>query len=157
EAAMNAAYAYKQVGDFNRAIELYNKFITEYGSEERMNALQKGDPKAKTAPDPKKYAERLQYLNDAYDALGTTYDSSFNYQRPAETKEKVSGNERFDEKKRKDAATDAMTLYNALGQKDKMQAQYRILTKLHPNAEEQSKADYLVADYDYKQWNPQGS
>ena len=156
EAAMNAAYAYKQVGDFNRAIELYNKFITEYGSDARLTALQKGDPKAKTAPDPKKYAERLQYLNDAYDALGTTYYSFFNYQRAAETKEKVSSNERFDEKKRKDAATDAMTLYNALGQRDKMLAQYKILTKLHPTADEQAKADYLVADYDYKQWNPQG-
>jgi hypothetical protein len=153
EAAMNAAYAYKQVGDFNHAIELYNKFITEYGSEERLNGLQKGDAKAKTQPDPKKYAERLQYLNDAYDALGTTYYSFFNYQRAAETKEKVSTNERFDEKKRKDAATDAMTLYNALGQRDKMLAQYKILTKLHPSADEQSKADYRVAEYDYQQWN----
>ena len=153
EAAMNAAYAYKQVGDFNRAIELYNKFITEYGSDERLTALQKGDAKAKTQPDPKKYAERLQYLNDAFDALGTTYYSFFNYQRAAETKEKVSTNVRFDEKKRKDAATDAMTLYNALGQRDKMLAQYKLLSTLHPTADEQSKADYRVAEYDFQQWN----
>src|SRR5205814_6988386 len=73
EAAMNAAYAYKQVGEYNKAIELYNKFISEYGSDERLNGLQKGDPKTKAAPDPKKYQERLQFLGTAYDELGTTY------------------------------------------------------------------------------------
>ncbi|MGZ7142752.1 hypothetical protein ACXWOE_10045, partial [Streptococcus pyogenes] len=72
---MNAAYAYKQIGEYNKAIALYDTFITEYGSNAQLDALQKGDPKAKIAPDPKLYEERLKYLGDAYDALGTTYYS----------------------------------------------------------------------------------
>lgn len=155
EAAMNAAYAYKQVGEFNKAIELYTKFINEYGSEDRLNKLQKGDTKAKTAPDPKKYEERLKFLNDAYDALGTTYYSFFNYQRAAETYEKVSLNERFDEEKRRTAARNAMVLYANMGEREKMQSEYRVLTKLKPTADDKAAADYLVASYDYKQWNPQ--
>ncbi|MBX3259990.1 MAG: tetratricopeptide repeat protein [Labilithrix sp.] len=157
EGAMNAAYAYKQVGEYNKAIELYNRFISEYGSNERLNALQKGDPKTKAAPDPKKYAERVKYLGDAYDALGTTYYSFFNYTRAAETYEKVSANERFDEPKRRDAAKNAMILYANMGQRDKMLAEHRTLVRLHPTAEDKADADYRVASFDFKQWDPKGA
>jgi hypothetical protein len=156
EAAMNAAYAYKQVGEYNKAIENYNRFITEYGSEPRLAALQKGDPKTKTAPDPKRYQERLGYLGDAYDALGTTYYSFFNYQRAAETYDKVASNERFAQQKRGEAAKNAMILYANLGQRDKMMASYRVLVRSNPSTDDKANADYLVASFDYKQWNPQG-
>ncbi len=156
EAAMNSALAYKQVGEFNKAIELYDKFINAYGSDANLNKLQTGDANAKVAPDPKKYAERLQYLSDAYDALGTTYYSFFNYQRAAETYEKVANNERFAADKRKVAAKNAMILYASLGQRDKMTASYKVLNKLSPTPDEKANADYLVADYDHKQWNPTG-
>ncbi len=156
EAAMNAAYAYKQVGEFSKAIDMYNKFISEYGSEDRLNKLQKGDPKTKAPPDLKKYEERLRFLNDAYDALGTTYYSFFNYQRAAETYEKVAGNERFDAEKRKVASKNAMVLYASMGQRDKMTAQYKTYVSLRPSTEEKASADYLMATYDYKQWNAKG-
>lgn len=156
EGAMNAAYAYKQIGDFNKAIALYNKFIAEYGSDAQLNALQKGDAKTKTAPDPKLYQERLKYLGDAYDALGTTYYSFFNYPKAAETYEKVSSNPRFDEPKRRDSAKNAMILYANLNQRDKMLAEYNQMKQLHPTAEEKANADYLVASFDYKQWDPKG-
>jgi tetratricopeptide (TPR) repeat protein len=157
EGAMNAAFAYKQIGEYNKAIALYNKFISEYGSDQQLNALQKGDPKAKTQPDPKLYQERVKYLGDAYDALGTTYYSFFNYPKAAETYEKVSANERFDEPKRREAAKNAMILYANVGQRDKMLAEYRTLAKLHPTAEDKANADYLVASYDYKQWDAKGA
>ncbi len=156
EAAMNAAYAYKQVGEFSKAIELYNKFIAEYGSEQRLQTLQKGDAKAKTAPDPKKYQERLGFLATAYDELGSTYYGFFNYVKAAETYEKVAGNERFDEARRKTSAKNAMILYNSMGQREKMRSEYNIFLKLHPSSEEKANADYLVASYDYQQWNPAG-
>ncbi|MEZ4258496.1 MAG: tetratricopeptide repeat protein [Polyangiaceae bacterium] len=154
EAAMNAAYAYKQVGEYNKAIALYNKFITEYGSDERLTKLQKGDPKTKTAPNLKKYEERVKYLGDAYDALGTTYYSFFNYQRAAETYDKVATNPRFTEQKRRDAAKNAMLLYASMGQRDKMMSSYKTFVQMKPPAEERANADYLVASYDYRQWNP---
>ena len=94
---MNAAFAYKQVGDFSRAIDMYNKFIGTYGSEAKLNALQKGDPKTKTPPDEKKYEDRVTFLGQAYGELSTTYYSFFNYQRAAETQERISSNPRFDE------------------------------------------------------------
>ncbi len=156
EAAMNAAYAYKQVGDFAKAIELYNKFINEYGNEERLSRLEKGDPKTKAAPEPKKYTERLGYLKDAYNALGTTYYSFFNYQRAAETYEKVANNPRFDLAMRKTTARNAMILFANMGQRDKMLATYKVVIQLQPTADEKANADYLVASYDYKQWDSKG-
>ena len=155
EAAMNSAYAYKQVGEYGKAIELYGKFISEYGNEAKLAALEKGS-KDKPA-EPKKYQERLKYLNDAYDALGTTYYSFFNYQRAAETYERVSGNTRFSLEKRKVAATNAMVLYSNLGQREKMLGEYTKLKALSPTAEEKATADYLVASYDYKLWDPNGA
>ena len=41
EAAINGAFAYKQVGEFGKAIGMYDKFISEYGSNERLTTLQK--------------------------------------------------------------------------------------------------------------------
>lgn len=156
EGAMNAAYAYKQIGEYNKAIALYNKFITEYGSNEQLNALQKGDPKKEIQADPKQYQERLKYLGDAYDALGTTYYSFFNYPKAAETYEKVAAVDRFDEAKRRDAARNAMILYANIGQRDKMTNEYGVMLKLHPGAEDKANADYLVASFDFKQWDPKG-
>jgi hypothetical protein len=157
EGAMNAAYAYKQIGEYNKAIALYNKFITEYGSDAQLNTLEKGDPKTKSQPDPKLYQERVKYLGDAYDALGTTYYSFFNYPRAAETYEKVASTSRFDEQKRRDAAKNAMILYANVGQRDKMMSEYRVMTGLHPTAEDKANADYMVASFDYKQWDAKGS
>ncbi|MDB4941916.1 MAG: domain protein putative component of TonB system [Labilithrix sp.] len=154
EAAMNAAYAYKQIGEYNKAIALYNLFISDYGSDARLTALQKGDAKTKAAADPKKYAERINYLGEAYSALGETYYSFFNYQRAAETYDKVAQNERFPEQRRRDNAKNAMILYSNLGQREKMTAAYRILLKTNPSADDKAVADYTVASYDFKQWSP---
>jgi tetratricopeptide (TPR) repeat protein len=153
EAAINGAFCYKQVGEFGKAIAMYDKFIAEYGSEERLNALQKGDPKTQTAADPKKYAARLDFLGQAYDALSTTYYGFFSYQKAAETFEKIGANARFSETKRKDFARNAMVLYASMGNRDKATSNYKMLMSLHPSADEKANADFLVADYDHKQWS----
>jgi hypothetical protein len=155
EAAINGAYSYKQVGEFGKAIDMYNLFITNYGSETNLSKLEKGD--ATTKPDPTKYRTRLEFLGQAYEALSTTYYGFFNYQRAAETYEKIGSITRFDEKKRKDAARNAMVLYANMGQREKAAANYRTLMSLHPSGDERANADFLVADYDYKQWNSKGA
>lgn len=154
EAGMNAAYAYKQIGEYNKAIALYNLFISDYGSEARLSALQKGDPKTKAGPDPKKYNERIGFLGVAYSALGETYHSFFSYQRAAETYDKIASNERFPGQKRLENARNAMILYANLGERDKMLGVYRILLKSNPTTDDKASADYTVASYDYKQWSP---
>ena len=153
-AAINGAICWKQVGEFGKAIAMYDLFISAYGNEAGLTKLQKGDPKGTppSEPQPKKYAERVKNLGDAYDALSTTYYGFFSYNLAAETYEKIGANARFDEGKRKDAARNAMILYASMGKRDKATSNYKTLMSLHPSADEKANADYLVADYDHKQW-----
>ena len=48
-AAINSAFCYKQVGEFNKAIDLYQLFISNYGSEDILDRLEHGgtDPQTK--------------------------------------------------------------------------------------------------------------
>ena len=59
---MNGAFAYKQVGEYDKAIEMYELFISRYGNEKTLGALKNGDAKAKppVAAQPKKYEERVE-------------------------------------------------------------------------------------------------
>ncbi len=146
--AMRAAYCFKQIGDSNRAIKNYERFIAEYGKDDTLSKLQKTDPK--------QYTERLGFLQLAYDEEGTTYYSFFSYPQAAAIYEKVANITRFETGKRKDAAKNAMILDNAIGQRDKMLAMYKIVASLGPTADEAANYDYLVASFDYQQWNPNG-
>ena len=154
EAAMNAAYAYKQVGEFARAIASYERFIAAYGNEAKLGTLQRGDAKAKTAPDPKKYGERMKSLGDAYDALSTSYFGFFNFQRAAETLESIAKNLRFDEAKRRGAALNAVRLYGSLGQRPKGEEMRKLLTNLHPTTEDLASSEYLLASLEFNRWDP---
>ncbi len=147
--AMRAAYCFKQVGDSNRAIKNYERFISEYGKEDTLNKLMKEDPK--------QYKERLSFLQLAYDEEGTTYYSFFSYPQAAAIYEKVANFSRFETPKRKDAAKNAMILDNAIGQRDKMLAMYKVVVSLGPTADEKANYDYLVASFDFQQWNPNGA
>jgi tetratricopeptide (TPR) repeat protein len=155
EAAINGALAYKQIGEFGKAIDMYTLFIGAYGSEDNLNKLQKGD--GKNPPDPKKYEQRLNFLGQAYDALSTTYYGFFNYGKAADTYDKIASTVRFDDKRRKDAARNAMVLYANIGQRDRASSNYKTFVSLRPTPDEKANADFLLADYDYKQWNPQGA
>lgn len=162
-AAINSAFCYKQVGEFNKAIELYQLFISNYGSDDRLEVLEKGgtDPetKQKAAPNLEEYKERIKYLGMAYDALSTTYYGFFAYQRAAESFGKIASNPRFDEERRSNAAHIGMVLYSNLGDRNNMTRMYDILVdpKTHLRPEKRAEADYLKASFDYGQWNPTGA
>ncbi|AUX45753.1 hypothetical protein SOCE26_072490 [Sorangium cellulosum] len=158
EAAMNGAYCYKQVGDYDQAIAMYSLFIKEYGSEENLAKLEKGDPEANPPknPDPKRYADRVKYLKQAYDALSAAYVLFFNYRSAAETYDTIARNTRFEQAARRDAARNSVLLYANIGERDKMTASRATFMSLNPPPEQKADIDFLVSSADLKAWDEQG-
>lgn len=158
EAAMNGAFAYKQVGDYDQAIDMYALFIKEYGSEDNLKKLEKGDSSV-TPPkpaNPKKYGERVQFLKQAYDALSAAYVLFFNYRTAAETYDTISKNPRFTKPARREAAQNAVVLYANIGDRDKMGAARAAFMALDPSSEKKAEIDYLVAAAALKTWDDHG-
>lgn len=148
EAAMNGAYAWRQIGEYDRAIAMYELFIEHYGDDKTLAALQ-----AEQSP---KYQERVGYLKQAYDTLSTAYVQFFSYRKAAETYDKVSQNRRFEQQERREAARNALILYANIGDIAKMDAARTRLHGLGASAQEKAEADFLVADSEFKMWNPRG-
>jgi hypothetical protein len=158
EAAMNGAYAYKQVGDYDQAIDMYALFIKEYGNEDNLKKLEKGDL-AVTPPkpaDPTKYGIRVKFLKQAYDALSAAYVLFFNYRSAAESYDTISKNTRFEKPARREAAQNAVVLYANVGDNGKMLAARSTFMSLDPPPEKKAEIDYLVASADLKGWDENG-
>jgi len=158
EAAMNGAYAYKQVGDYDQAIEMYTLFIKAYGNEENLKKLEKGDPSV-TPPkpaDPEKYKTRVGFLKQAYDALSASYVLFFNYRTAAETFDTIARNPRFQKDARREAGLNAVILYANVGDKEKMLATRTTFYALDPPAEKKAEIDWRVAEADLKAWDEHG-
>ncbi len=155
EAAMNGAYAYKQVGEYDKAIEMYELFISKYGNESTLQKLQNGDAKAKppVVADRKKYEERVKYLQGAYDALAGAYVLFFNYPRAAETYDKISNNTHFAQADRRNAARQALSLYASLGDQGGMTRSRQRFQELGASPKEIAEADFIVASAELKRWD----
>jgi tetratricopeptide (TPR) repeat protein len=149
EAAMNGAFAYKQVGEYDKAIKMYELFINNYGDEKTLSKLDE-----EKSP---KYAERVKYLKQAYETLSKSYVLFFNYRAAAETYDKISSINRFEEKDRREAARNALVLYSNMGDRDKMTAMRQRFSALGPSAQEKAEADFIVADSDMKAWDSHGT
>ncbi len=65
EAAINGAIAYKQLGDYNKAIGMYELFIKEYGNDKNLTTVRDGDKDKGIAPDPEQYKVMVGYLKTA--------------------------------------------------------------------------------------------
>lgn len=156
EAAMNGAFAYKQVGEYDKAIEMYELFISRYGNEKTLSTLKNGDAKAKppVAAQPKKYEERAKYLQNAYDALAGAYVLFFNYPRAAETYDKISNNQNFPEKSRRESARQGLSLYASLGDRGGMTRARERFQSLGASPKEMAEADFTVASAELKRWDP---
>jgi tetratricopeptide (TPR) repeat protein len=155
EAAMNGAYAYKQVGEYDKAIEMYELFIGRYGSNAMLEKLQKGDPAANppVAANPQKYETRVKYLKNAYDALAGSYVLFFNYPRAAETFDKISATQRFKQDDRREASRQALTLYSSLGDRTAMTKARQTFEALGASPKEVAEADFIIATAELKRWD----
>jgi outer membrane protein assembly factor BamD (BamD/ComL family) len=155
EAAMNGAYAYKQVGEYDKAIAMYELFISKYGNEQTLQKLQNGDAKAKppVPAEPKKYEERVKYLQGAHDALAGAYVLFFNYPRAAETYDKISNNTHFSQVDRRTAAQQSLSLYASLGDRGGMTRARERFQQLGASPKEIAEADFVVASAELKRWD----
>jgi hypothetical protein len=158
EAAMNGAYAYKQVGDYEQAIALYELFAREYGGEASLARLEKGDPATTPpkAPDPARYASRVGYLEKAYEGLSAAYVLFFDYRRAAATYDTVANNARFRLPVRRDAARNAAILHANLGDRERLAEARTRLLGLDPSPEQRAEVDFQVASVDLGAWDEHG-
>ncbi|MCH2110826.1 MAG: hypothetical protein MK135_16025, partial [Polyangiaceae bacterium] len=145
EAAMNGAYAYKQVGEYDKAIGMYSLFIEKYGEEETLAELR--------GADGEQYEVRVKYLFQAYQALAEAYVLFFDYPHAAATFDSISQVSHFDAEARRAAAQQALSLYVNLGDAAGMSRARRNYAKLGASAEELAEADYLVASSALKAWD----
>jgi len=156
EAAMNGAYAYKQVGEYDKAIEMYQLFIARYGNDQKLALVKNGDAKA-TPPveaDGARYEERVKFLKMAYDALASSYVLFFDYPQAAGTFEKISRTEHFPEAERREAARQALTLAASLGDESGMTRARQNFARLGAAPHDLADADFVIASSALKQWDP---
>jgi len=155
EAAMNGAFAYKQVGEYDKAIAMYELFISKYGSEATLRLLRDGDPGAKppVGPDGARYEKRVGYLKEAYDALASSYILFFSYPRAAGTFEQIASNEHFDDGQRREASRQSLALYASLGDEAGMRRERERFRTLGASPTEMAEADFIVASSALKKWD----
>jgi hypothetical protein len=171
EAAINGAISHKQLGNYDKAIAMYELFIGAYGKDDLLNALEKGDKAKNLPPEPEKYAQRVRYLKLAYDALAETYVLFFDYTKAAQTFDKISdtardvpplkektGEERpntrgFDLDSRRNAAQNALFLYLNIGDTARAEATRKRFFQMNPPREQQAEIEWLLAQADVKSWD----
>lgn len=155
EAAMNGAYAYKQVGEYDKAIAMYRLFLERYGDENTLRRLKNGDPKAQppVPADRAKYEERVGFVSGAYQALAGAYVLFFDYPKAAETFDQISANTHFKSEERKLAAQQALGLYSSLDDAAGMARSRSRLNGLGATAEELAEADYVIASAPLAKWD----
>jgi hypothetical protein len=155
EAAMNGAFAYKQVGEYNKAIEMYLLFIARYGSADRLRVLREGDLGAKPpkSPEPERFENRVKFLKLAYDALANAYLLFFDYPKAAETLSTVANGEYFSAADRRAAAEQALNLYASLGKQNDTLKSRDLMITLGASPKERALANFVIASAVLKQWD----
>lgn len=153
EAAILGAQAYKQIGEYDKAISMYELFIKEYGNDKKLKEVKAGDP-PKVAPNLEEYEERVKFLKVAYDALAEANVLFFAYRNAAQTYEKISSIDHFEAQDRRTAAYNAVSLFGKIGDRDKMNATKQRFFTMGPTEEEKAEIEWLVAELDLKEWDP---
>lgn len=146
EAVMNGAYAYKQVGEYDKAIAMYRLFIDSYGKDSTLVKLQ--------SEDKPKFEERVKYLNDAYQALAGAYVLFFDYPKAAETFDSISAVTYFPGEERRLAAKQGLMLYSNLDDRAGMLKMRKRYEALGASADDLAEADFMIASASLKKWDP---
>lgn len=147
EAAMNAAYSYKQVGEYEKAISAYGLFIEQYGNEKTLAKLK--------TEDAEKYATRVNFVQEAYRAQAGAYVLFFDYPKAAKTFDTIAQNKHFPREVRADAAKQALTLYANLDDKSGLDRAERLYAELGATDDSRAEAAFLVASAALKRWDPE--
>jgi hypothetical protein len=155
EAAMNGAFAYKQVGEYSKAIEMYSLFIARYGSAEKLRTLREGDPNARPpkAAEPERFENRVKFLKLAYDALANAYLLFFDYPKAAETLSTVANGEHFSAAERRAAAEQALNLYASLGKQTDTLRSRDLMIALGASPQERASANFVIASAVLQRWD----
>jgi len=146
EAAMNGAYSYKQVGDYDQAIAMYSLFISKYGDKKTLASL--------SATNKEKYEQRIGYLQKAELALAAAYVLFFDYAQAARKFDQIANSELFSAEVRKDAAKQALTLFVNLDDEIGLDRAYKRYATLGAGDEERAEADFLLTSRALKSWDP---
>ena len=146
EAAMNGAYCYKQVGDYDRAIGMYDLFIRKYGDKKTLGAL--------ALSNKEKYEQRIGYLQKAEQALAAAYVLFFDYAKAAKKLDQIANSEMFSAEVRKQAARQALTLFVNLDDEYGVDRAYKRFATLGAVDEERAEADFLLTSRALKSWDP---
>jgi len=155
EAAMNGAHGYKQLGQYDKAIALYQLFIRSYGNQQLLSKLENGQPHptSPAAPQPERYAERIKYLKLAYDALAISQVLLLDYRAAAATFETITRQVHFQVADRRKAALNAVILYANNGDEKKMQAVRKVFLSLKPLPKQKMEFDWWITAKDLKAWD----
>ncbi|MBI5535204.1 MAG: hypothetical protein HY898_20930 [Deltaproteobacteria bacterium] len=158
EFAMNGAYAFKRVGEYDKARAMYQLFIERYGASKALERLQMGDPRSTppASPEPRRYAERIKYLKDGYQQLAASYVLLFDYQRASQQYDDTSRMAIFPPDARRNAARNAMMLYATLGDRKHAQDAHTRLLALGPSAQDKAEADLVFARLAASEWDERG-
>lgn len=146
EAVMNGAFAYKQVGEYDKAIAMYELFIKAYGDETTLAKLRSSNAES--------YEERVKFLGDAYQALAGSYVLFFDYPQAAETFDAISAVAHFPIVEKKQAAKQGLMLYVNLDDRAGMERMFQRYESLGADPEELSEAEFLIATAVVKKWDP---
>lgn len=152
--AMRAAYCYKQSRDLPSAISAHRKFVERFGAEPTLALLERGDPRRSILPEPEEYKHRLRLVDLALDQVAVALYSMFDYPAAAAAYEAVARTPRLLEGRRSAAARNAMLLFRATGNREKMLANWQVAIALRPTTEEKAELDWAVATYDYDHFDP---
>jgi hypothetical protein len=144
EAAINGAHAFKRASMFGEAIDMHRLFLGAYGSEESLARLERGDPR--------KYAERLRYVNASRETLLEAYIATFDYAAAAALEATIARDRRADVSARREAGYHAVRLHTSLGARGEAAAVHRIWLRLGPTPAYRAMLEYLLASAALEAW-----